>query len=425
MWCATLLLGLIFSLATMFEMNPDGISYLHLSDFVALGRWRDVVDGCWSPLYPVLLGIAGAVLEPSPYWEAPMVHAVNFLIYIAAFAGFRFFLASVRRHQELSAQRQGSPGMAIDFNGTAESISVHVLFLVVTLTWIGLAAVTPDLLVAAIVFAACGLAVRLRTHHGRGGYIALGAVAGVGYLAKAVMFPLAFPLLLTAAWTPGRFRLSATRLILSLLGFLAVSAPQVAAVSRIAGHITYAETGAMAYAREVNGYSRYWTGEPEGSGTPLNPIRVLHRNPTVYEYTVNEPLSSYPLWDRPTVWMQGITPRFDLPAQAAVTGSIVRFYLTLLASLIAIGAFLFLCREKTRLSADYLAPMGAAVAAFGLYALVFAESRYLAAWALVLLVAFAATLRFPPTLKTAVSAAFAILAMFQASTAVGQVSKSV
>jgi hypothetical protein len=424
-WCVTVLLGLIFSLAAMFEMNPDGISYLHLSDFVALGRWKDVIDGCWSPLYPVLLGVAGAIVKPSPYWEAPMVHAVNFLIYIAAFWSFRFFLSSVRRHQELAAARPGSSGNPIDFSGTAESISIHVLFLVVTLTWIGLAAVTPDLLVAAIVFAACGLAMRLRTRESRRDHIALGAIAGVGYLAKAVMFPLAFPLLLTAAWTPGRLRLSAVRFALSLAGFLVVSAPQIAAVSKIAGHLTYADTGGMAYAREVNGYSRYWTGEPEGSGTPVNPIRVLHKNPTVYEYAVEEPLSSYPLWDRPTVWMAGITPRFDLPAQFAVTSSILKFYLTLLASLIAIGAFLFLCRERTRLSADYVTPIASAIAAFGLYALVFAESRYLAAWAVVLLVAFAATLRFPAALRTAVSAAFVILALFQGTTAIGQVSESV
>jgi hypothetical protein len=424
-WCVTLLLGLIFSLATMFEMNPDGISYLHLADFVALGRWRDVIDGCWSPLYPVLLGIAGAALKPTPYWEAPMVHAVNFLIYVAAFWSFRFFLASVRRHQEQAPARADSAGFPIDFNGTAESISVHVLFLVVTLTWIGLAAVTPDLLVAALVFGACGLAIRMRTRDDQRGYLVLGAVAGFGYLAKAVMFPLAFPLLLTAAWNPGRLRSSATRFALSLAGFLVVSTPQIVAVSRLAGHLTYADTGGMAYAREVNGYSRYWTGEPDGSGTPSHPIRVLHKNPTVYEYSVKEPLSSYPLWDRPTVWMAGIKPRFDLPAQLAVTSSILKFYVTLLASIIAIGVFLFLCRERTRLSADYVSPIVSAIAAFGLYALVFAESRYLAAWAIVLLVAFAATLRFPAALRTAVSAAFVVLAMFQATTAIGQVSQSV
>jgi len=39
-------------------ITPDGVSYLDLSDAVVDGSWRGLVNAYWSPLYPLLLGLA-------------------------------------------------------------------------------------------------------------------------------------------------------------------------------------------------------------------------------------------------------------------------------------------------------------------------------------------------------------------------------
>jgi len=80
------------------DMYSDGISYMDIGDAVSRGQWGDVVNAYWSPLYPILLGSAAAVLKPSAEWQFAAVHLVNFLLYLAALACFHCFLSSFIRY---------------------------------------------------------------------------------------------------------------------------------------------------------------------------------------------------------------------------------------------------------------------------------------------------------------------------------------
>ena len=53
----SLLIGAVSAWLTRAEMNPDGISYLDLSDRWMAGDFRGVVNAYWSPLYPALLAV--------------------------------------------------------------------------------------------------------------------------------------------------------------------------------------------------------------------------------------------------------------------------------------------------------------------------------------------------------------------------------
>jgi len=67
----------------------------------------------------------------------------------------------------------------------------HVFFLWANYFWLGAEWVTPDLFVAVLVYLATTLLFRIR--RGRGNWLVfagLGALLGLGYLAKAAMFPL-------------------------------------------------------------------------------------------------------------------------------------------------------------------------------------------------------------------------------------------
>src|SRR5947208_12075235 len=68
-------------------VSADGISYLDLSDAVVGLGWHRLINGTWSPLYPVLLGV-GRILRPDRYSEVVTGHLVNFIIFLGAFSAF-------------------------------------------------------------------------------------------------------------------------------------------------------------------------------------------------------------------------------------------------------------------------------------------------------------------------------------------------
>src|SRR5438270_2147716 len=93
-WVLALTLGAARAWATRFYMNPDGISYLDIGDAYWRGDWHNAINAYWSPLYSWILGFFINVVKPTPYWEYPLVHLVNFFIYVGALGCFEFFLSS-------------------------------------------------------------------------------------------------------------------------------------------------------------------------------------------------------------------------------------------------------------------------------------------------------------------------------------------
>jgi hypothetical protein len=49
------------------------------------------INAYWSPLYSWLIAIALQLGKPTLRWEYPLLHLLNFLIFIVALAGFEFF----------------------------------------------------------------------------------------------------------------------------------------------------------------------------------------------------------------------------------------------------------------------------------------------------------------------------------------------
>src|SRR5687768_16823921 len=96
--CWSILLALAGAQAwsARFYPSPDGVSYLDLSDAVLAGRFGELLNAYWSPLYPILIGGLRAVLRPGAYWEFGVPHLLNFLLFAAALAGFEYFLSALR-----------------------------------------------------------------------------------------------------------------------------------------------------------------------------------------------------------------------------------------------------------------------------------------------------------------------------------------
>src|SRR3954453_2285523 len=73
-WVILLALAGAQAWSSRFYATPDGVSYMDLSDAVQSGQWRELLNGYWSPLYPLLIGLLRAVLRPTPYWEFAVAH---------------------------------------------------------------------------------------------------------------------------------------------------------------------------------------------------------------------------------------------------------------------------------------------------------------------------------------------------------------
>ncbi len=110
-------------------------------------------------MYSWCLGLALHVFKPSLRWEFITVHLVNLVIYLAALLCFRFFLYSVLRAvREQAAECAEGPVPLPDWVLFGLGYSV---FLWASLVLIDPGLVTPDLLVAAIVFLIGGYLVEL------------------------------------------------------------------------------------------------------------------------------------------------------------------------------------------------------------------------------------------------------------------------
>src|SRR5580693_8497172 len=92
-----IVLGAIQAWTTRFDMNPDGIQYLDNADAYRAGDFEHALNSQWSPLYPWIIGAAFNAFRPSLFQQFPLVHLINFLIYLLCVASFLFFAGELRK----------------------------------------------------------------------------------------------------------------------------------------------------------------------------------------------------------------------------------------------------------------------------------------------------------------------------------------
>ncbi len=406
-WLVAIVLGLLHAWHGRYVMASDGISYLDMGDAYWRGDFQMAINGYWSPLYSWLLGLALLVIKPSSYWEFPVAHLVNFLIYLAALGSFTFFLGEVMRFQQQQERAAQSGRMTLP--AWAWVVLGYTLFLWSSLELITLRSVTPDMCVAACVYVAAGLIVRIgRGESGWLTFAVLGVVLGVGYLAKAAMFPLAFVFmvvsLVASVWAAGTVRRAAVgRVAVAGVMFLLVSSPFLMALSMAKGRVTFGDSGRLNYAWYVAdvGY-RHWQGEPVGSGVAKHATRKVMEEPEVYEF--GGPVGgTYPHWYDPSYWNEGLTPRFDLRRHIKNMlwrPDLYSFLLFALRGSLLIGLFILMYmsgrgwRMVRDVGASWLL-LVPALAAFAMYMQVYVETRFIGSFFTLLLIGLFSSVRLP------------------------------
>lgn len=366
-------------------INADGVSYLDLAQQYATGDWSAVQNGYWSPLYPIVIGLALRALGWTGLSELSIAYGINLILLLVAARAFAWLL------DDLASASPGATGVPTPrrFNDGWSRGAAWALFAWMAVRLTGIATITPDMLVAALAFAATALlARRLRGPVSRWHLVAFGALLGGAYTAKAVMFPTALVFLAMFAWV-ARARGTgsmAREVIAASAAFLLIALPLVLVQSRTAGHLSIGETGRLNYAWHVNSAlptlaSVADAGVPRRTATALESIGGA-------QIFVDSVPGSYPYWYDPARWSAGVHARADLAEQVLVLRVTSRWYRTV-AGLPAAGVLLLLAlaleaRRRPRLA---LWPLLAAPATLlALYALIHVEGRLVGAALIIVLI---------------------------------------
>lgn len=397
--------------------GPDPRSYMELARAILRHDWAMVPNAYWSALYPWLLAAVLGIVKPSLRWEFPVAHAISFPMYLACIAAFEFFWVSLLQHRQASITGFDSEGTRI--RASQMWIWGYSLFVWTTVGELVLL-VNPDLLVMASVLLAAGLLLRMETDgsFSRALYVWFGICLGFGYLAKAILFPMAFVFLAMMVFVSRRvLRERRKFMALALLIFIAIAAPEIALLSHSKGRLTYSDAGKLNVAWfNYNLPNRNWQGLPPGTGTPAHPTRQLFLHPAVYEF--NGPLrASYPPWYDPSYWNEGLSPKFSL-------GIVVRRFfhdLVVLGSALAhpaawiAGIFLILLASRSWETFKGIAGYGylivIAAVALALYCMTLIQDRFLPPWQFLLWGSVLAGVRLRPRVEPLTRAVIALVSL--------------
>ena len=352
-------LALFQAWASRWSMQSDGISYLDMGDAILRSDFAMALNGYWSPVYPFLLGLALRLFRPDPAWQFPLVHLVNFAIFLFALASLAYWLRTKR-----------------------SSPLAYAIFGFLTLNMIDMERVSPDLLMAAFLFLCLGKLARIEQGEDRlPSYAILGALCGFGYLVKAPMLPVAIVIACLAV----RRTNIARRSVAIAIPFILIAGPWIAAVSIHGGRLIVSDNARVNCIAQINGASPGWYFQSPGTarGNYIHPVRRIYDRPAVYEFAT--PLGgTQPIWYDPSYWTAGVSPRIVPAAWARGIVQQIRTYARLLlrdqwlliagfVALAAIGRWPRWTDLRDARSAWILALAGLAM-----YALVVVEPRYVA-----------------------------------------------
>jgi hypothetical protein len=384
------------------SIGADGLNYLTIGTAYWRGDWDLAINGIWSPLYGVIASGVLELVDPPLHWVFPTVQIVNFALFAVSMLCFE------RLWSELwtsCAERDGSRATAIFPAWLWWSIG-YALFLWAAVSLIEIWAVTPDMLVACAVYSSASCVVRI----GRGDravstYVALGATLGVGYLAKAPMFPLGLVALALTAALHGTVREAARKMLPAAATFLVVAGPFLVTLSLSEGRPTFSEVSRFTYLKHVNRipYPHWRDGVVEGVGTPDHPLRQVHSSPDVF--VLAGPVGgAYPASFDPDYWTEGLRPDVDLFQQLNEIGNGLGFYYGLFfgtqGGFLGVFALLAAMAVATAgwpsLREGDWALCAWALACFGMYSLVFVTDRYVAPFVVLFWGGLLSFLRFGP-----------------------------
>ena len=373
---ATLVVGVLDVAFNPVSLNPDGVAYIDVGRALLDGH-RYGVTGYWSPLYSMYIAAMLDLSGAGSLAEVVVVRTANLGVLAVAAMAFEWMVTVI-----VARVRVRDPGM----REWIWRSSSYTVFLWTCYRNIGIAEITPDLAVAASIFSATALMLSYAASRNPVRRdIVLGVVLACGYLAKAVMFVVAWPLLAVFAWRSGLKPGARATAV-----FLLVSAPWILVLSSVKHRPTFGDVGRLNvvwYNSEIRPYM-HWQGDEPGTGTPIHATRRVMRNPEVFEFASPFPVT-YPPWYDASYWYEGVNSKVPIVPMVRAAVSRLKGTSPHLWPLV-LGVFLLLAftrdvprpsRAEVRDIAPFFVP---ALLVYVIYAPIAMYTRYLAAAAALL-----------------------------------------
>jgi MFS family permease len=293
-------------------VGVDGIAYLDMAKAYLSHDWHSAINGYWSPLYSWLLALLMGAFTAKPESELLLARALNFAIFLVALLAFGMCWNTLAERARALSSEGTSLAEAYPAGWT---IFGYALFVMPAAWYVG--ALVPDMAVAAIVFGSIALLLRLEDAKDKSlaGYATLGALLGVGYYAKVIIFY--FAVFLFFAMLVRHVRgTNFTRTAVAGAAFLIVISPFVFILSRTLGHFTIGESGRLNYAWLANiPETKNWlTDDPTAAALPFYPGPLLHDRPSVFQLPVLSGVTYAPRYDPSRYDFQN-HPHFELVPQ--------------------------------------------------------------------------------------------------------------
>jgi len=413
-WTAGILLASAQAWFLRFKVSADSISYLDMSDGVLPGGdWHQLINGTWSPLYPFLIGLARRIVPISAANEIAVAHLLNVGFFIFAFACFEFFLRSAtNRFREVPKDRgkRGIPPLPTEWACLSLAYSV---FLWASISAISFRFLRPDMLMSGFLHLSAGTLLRMQSAPARWDrYAVLGLVLGVGYLAKAPMLPIGALILALTLFAEEDWRPAIKMVVAAFALIMAIGSLYFVPLSQARGRFTLGKSSAFNYVVHVDLARPEWYLQDPGlaRGSFIHPPEKIFSSPRAYAFAL--PCScTNPLRFDPSVWIDGVYPRFVLSRQIRVV--LTNFWdnrEVLLALATATGVLLMLryfLRRRADISTFRKSWPICFIGIVGclMYALVHVEPRYVAPFLVLFWCGMIFSLRVPKSLTaTAVTA---------------------
>jgi len=316
-WSIGLALAVSEAWIFRYQVSADSISYLDMSDaMMPGGSWHRLINGVWSPLYPLLLGLFRRVINISAPNEIVAGHLLNIAFFLFAFLCFEFLLRT--------AIARGVGNKAPVVNGAAPGIPRwanlslgYSLFLWASIAEISVRNLRADMLMSGFVYLALGILLRMNGRPARwNDYVLLGLVLGVGVLAKEPLLPLGLLILVLSLLAVEDWRAARKMAVVALAIFLSIGSLYFVPLSLARGQFTFGESSTFNYLIYINRAGPSWylqnTGSARGSFT--HPPQKIFSSPLAYSFPISS-LVTHPLRFDPSYWIDGVRPRFVLKRQ--------------------------------------------------------------------------------------------------------------
>ncbi|GAC1419405.1 MAG: hypothetical protein NVSMB62_12080 [Acidobacteriaceae bacterium] len=418
-----------YALYDAYQIDGDAIAYMDIGDYLRAHQWPAIVNGYWHPMYPAVLSVFRGIFHSTRANELHAYYIATFAIFLLEMAAMVAFTDAIVRLRTVMSRASGggAPGLDSETWDNSRENPDHPPFLLSLhpMRYLGLALLTiasqrelslgkvrPDaLLQALLLFAIAALLRYLATDRLR--YAALlGLTLGCAYLTKSFAFLFAFLAIATlAAFAFLWMRRPVTRVItagiLALVTFGIVAGPYVAALSKQKGRLDFGDSGSLNLAWYVGGTEKmhlqpYMTDRFGSADVHLkHPEKELLRSPQVLSYA-EHPFGTQPDWFDTTFWNEGVKPHMNLRGEISRAARnmvlVIRYLfnhpeaLILLALLLALGARLTLSWRPGS-AAFWIPSVALGALAWGIYAIVNTEERYVTFAYLSIILPLFATLR--------------------------------